>query len=670
MASAPLLDSHTADILRQAMNAAQAGKLNEAQAIAEAALVRDGDPVALNAFLGMLRARAGDMAGAIRHLRAAHDRRPGDTTIACNLISALLDIGDQASALDIATQKLALADGTLRIARYRGFLSQSLELFPDAIDAYAHVVRYAPQDFESWNNLGNARSAVGDLEGSVVALQRAMDLNPLAAPTRLNLAVALRNAGKAPESEALLRKAAEEFPEDARVLYELYVQYKVDNRQEEALAALEQAITRDAEDADLQLKFAIECGLVQRIEDAERAFRNTIRIDPRIVDAYLGLAVQYEHTNREEEFAPLIALAEANGVEENILAFLRALEHRRQSRFEPALACLAMVPAEIEPERVAHLRGTILDRLGRTEEAFAAFVETNRLNEASPTAPAQRAEDLRQKLRTELQLMTPTWVNSWPSLKTMSDRSNPTFLVGFPRSGTTLLDTILMGHPDTIVMEEKPPLNHVEKKVGGIAGIPALDAQGVIDARNQYFAEAGAISPIDPSRLLIDKSPLFLNKVPLIQRLFPNARFILAMRHPCDVVLSCFMSNFRLNAAMSNFLRLEDAAQFYDLNFRHWERARELFSINVHTIVYERLVENVETEVRPLFDFLGLDWRGEALDHVGTAKSRGLITTASYSQVTEPIYKRASGRWERYRHHLEPILPTLAPWVEKFGYSL
>jgi len=87
-------------------------------------------------------------------------------------------------------------------------------------------------------------------------------------------------------------------------------------------------------------------------------------------------------------------------------------------------------------------------------------------------------------------------------------------------------------------------------------------------------------------------------------------------------------------------------------------------------VVYERLVEDVAAEVRPLFDFLGLDWHEAALDHRRTALARGLITTASYSQVTEPIYQRAAGRWERYRTHLEPILPALEPWVRKFGYTL
>ena len=528
------------------------------------------------------------------------------------------------------------------IARYRGYVAQSLERFEEAVEAYEHVVARDAGDFESWNNLGNARSAIGDLEGSVAALEKAMDLNPLAPPTRLNLAVALRTVGRDVEAEALLKRTVEEFPEDARALHELYVQYRKEGRQEEAMAAIEAAVALDPDNGNLQLKFGVECGLVSRVEDAERAFRSALAIDPSMTDAYLGLAVQYEHTNREEEFAPLIALAEANGLDEGALAFMRAYEYRRAKQFEEALASLALVPPEIEPERAIHLRGQILDRLGRTDEAFEAFLATNDLHVASPP------------------------------VESGGEHPDPVFLVGFPRPGTTLLDTIRRGHPDTVVLEEQPPLNNCDKRIGGMAAIPGLDAAEVAGLRRFYFDEVAKVAPkpLGSGRMLVDKSPLFLSKAVLIQRLFPNARFILALRHPCDVLLSCFMSNFRLNDAMSNFLRLEDAAQFYDLTFRHWERARELFSLNVHTIVYERLVENVEAEVRPLFDSLGLEWRDEALDHRATAKARGLITTASYAQVVEPIYKRAAGRWEKYRAHLEPVLPVLRPWVEKFGYAL
>ncbi|WP_374525937.1 sulfotransferase [Sphingopyxis sp.] len=667
-----MLDSQTTDVLRQAVGAAQSGDVARARQLAEGALDAGGDTVALNAFLGMLQARSNDLDAAVRHLRAAHEARAYDTTIACNLIAVLIDKGDLAAALEVATQELARADATLRIARYRGYVAQSLERFDEAVEAYTHVVERDPADFESWNNLGNARSATGDLEGSVVALERAMALEPLAPPTRLNLAVALRSVGRGEEAEALLHRTADEFPDDARALHELYVQYKKEGRQDDAMPAIEGAITRDPDNASLQLKFGVECGLLSRIDEAERAFRKVIALDPSVTDAYIGLAVQYEHSNREEELAPLIALAEANGLGEGALAFIRALEYRRAKLFEEALACFDQVPSEIEPERTSHFRGQVLDRLGRIDEAFEAFSKTNRLHEMSPTRPLERAAVLRDRLRGELDLLTPEWATGWTAVAAGRDHPDPVFLLGFPRSGTTLLDTILMGHPGTMVLEEQPPLNLVDKRIGGMAAIPGLDAAVVADARRFYFDEVAKVAPkpLAPGRMLIDKSPLFLSKAVLIQRLFPNARFILALRHPCDALLSCFMSNFRLNDAMSNFLRLEDAAEFYDLTFRHWERARDLFGLNVHTIVYERLVEDVEAEVRPLFDFLGLEWRGEVLDHRATAKARGLITTASYAQVVEPIYKRAAGRWEGYRAHLEPILPVLRPWVEKFGYSL
>lgn len=670
MTLAAPLDLKTADTLREAVNAAQAGDFDKACRLAEAGLAGGGDAVALNAFLGMMRARAGDAPRAVSHLRKAYAGRPADATIACNLIAALIEAQDLEGALEIAARDLALADRSLRIARYRGFLAQSLGQFETAVEAYQHVLGAAPSDFESWNNLGNARQALGDLPGSVEALRHAVQLNPLAAPSRLNLAAALIASGRFAEAEDVLSKAAADFPRDAKPLSELYLLHKRQEQSEQARQALRQAVDREPNDAGLWLRLGVELGMVMQAEEAEAAYRTAIAINPTLVDAYLGLAINYEHTNREDELAPLAAQAETSGVDAGAISFIRALELRRAGHFDEALEALFRVPPAVEPERSAQIRGTLLDRLGRADEAFAAFEHANRLHAAHPSDPLRRAAAGRDRLRQAIATLSPDWLARWSNADPAPARASPVFLVGFPRSGTTLLDTMLMGHPEAQVMEERPPLALVEEAIGGLDGIARLDQAGVIKAREQYFAAASAYR--DPQRpgLLIDKSPLYLNKVPLIRRLFPDARFILALRHPCDVLLSCFMSNFRLNAAMSNFLRLEDAADYYDLTFSYWEKARSLIPISVHTIVYERMVENSESELRPLFGFLGLEWREEVLDHQRTAASRGLITTASYSQVTEPIYKRAAGRWERYRRHLEPILPTLEPWVETFGYSL
>jgi len=161
-----------------------------------------------------------------------------------------------------------------------------------------------------------------------------------------------------------------------------------------------------------------------------------------------------------------------------------------------------------------------------------------------------------------------------------------------------------------------------------------------------------------------------MNALPLIHRLFPDARVILALRHPCDTVFSCYASNFKLNDGMSSFLQLDKAADLYDLSFSYFEKARELLEMRVHEIRYENVVEDRERELRSLVGFLGLDWSDEVLDHESVALSRGRIKTPSYHQVIQPIYSQSAGRWTRFRKHLEPVLPVLAPWIAKFGYDV
>ncbi len=660
-----------ATALARAIAAAQRGDFAAAIASAEAGL-REGmvDTAPLHAFLGMIHARENRRAPAADHLAQAHRARPDDVTIACNLIAVLLEDERYGDAIEVATRKLALADPSRRVARYRGFVAQQLERFAEAADAYDLVLARFPDDFETLNNLGNARAGLDDHAGAVAALERAVAIDPLAAPTRLNLASALIALDRIDAAQKVLRAATADFPEDSRAPYQLYVHCKAQLRQDEALAALEEAARRDPAVAGIQLKLGVEYGMMRRTGDAEAAFRQAIALEPGLIDAYLGLAIQHEHMNREEEFAPLIALARSNGVEDGPLAFIEALELRRTGDFAGALARLDHVPGEIEPVRTVHVRATLLERLKRSDEAFAAYAHANAMMAESATDPLGRAAKLRDDLHAELTMLSPQWVNSWHSADVDDGLPDPVILVGFPRSGTTLLDTMLMGHPAAVVMEEQPPLNLVEEALGGQAGIPALTDDQIAAARAHYFAEVAKVADWTPDRLLIDKSPLYLYRAPLIRRLFPRARFILALRHPCDVVLSCFMANFRLNSAMANFLRLEDAAAFYDVVFSHWARAAELLPLDVKPVIYEDLIGDVEGHLRPLADWLGLEWHDGMLDHQRTAKARGLITTASYSQVTEPIYARAAGRWERYRRHLEPVLPALAPWAKRFGYQV
>ena len=667
MTSASTIDDKTAAAVRRALSAASSGRIAEACSIGEQALAAGGDPTTLHAMLGMFRSQVGDFGRAIEHLEPAFRARPADVRIANNLASALAHEKRYDDALNILTEELAAGDSSLQLLRLRGFLSQTLEQFTTAVDAYQRVVTADPADWESWNNLGNARRSAGDFGGSVEALRRAVSINPESAPVQLNLGTALVSAGEFDEAEKQLRRMTEAFPADAKPLRELHRLYKLQAREEDALAALDQAVEREAGDLDLWLALGSHRLSMLKHRAAEEAYAEVVRRDPSNSLGNLGLAVVFELTNRLDEMSSLVGEAEARGVEADALNFIRAFDHRRCKRYEEGLEALRKVPTELESARRAHLLGQLEDGAGHYDAAFAAFERMNEIQREDESLPEERAAAYRSNVRRQFETVTLEWVSACRPAQ-LDDRRPPVFLVGFPRSGTTLLDTFLMGHPSVQVFEEEPMLRQAQQHLDFEALQTASD-EAIRAARDAYFEAAASIAPFDPGKLIVDKNPLGMNALPLIHRLFPGAKIILALRHPCDVVLSCFTTNFKLNDAMANFLRLDTTTELYDLSFNYFERARQLFDLPVHTIVYENVVEDRDRELRSLFEFLGLEWDERVLDHQATARERGHIKTASYSQVVEPIYKRSAGRWRNYRNRLEPIFPTLLPWIQKFGYE-
>jgi tetratricopeptide (TPR) repeat protein len=664
------LDDHTAAAIRDAIRAASAGRLREASEIGERALANGGDPAALNAMIGSLRCRAGDHEAGIRHLRAAHAERPTDPVIATNLASALAQNGDYASILEVLSEELARSDPSMRLERLRGFGAQMAEDFESAIASYERVVAAEPEDWESWNNLGNSRRSSGDFEGSVAALQRAAELSPDSPPVRLNYALAVASTGKIDEAEQLLRRIADEFAHDVKALTELHSLYKGQAREEEALEAINAAVRREPRNVDLLLGLASHQSSMLHTDAAEETYRQAVSLEPDNGQANLGLGLVFELTNRGEALSQLVQEAEARGIPANASNFLQALDHRRGKRFAEGLAALSKVPEDIESPRRWHLLGQLYEGVGKYDEAFAAFSKMNENQRADPTLPEQRAAAYRDTVAKQRQTVTVAWRERWRKPARSDRRASPVFLIGFPRSGTTLLDTMLMGHGDVEVLEEEPTLRNATKLLPEFRDLPeATDAQ-ISSARDEYFRTAEKLTQLAPGKLLVDKNPLSMNGLPIIARLFPDARIILALRHPCDVVLSCYVTNFKLNDGMSNFLRLDTAAELYDLSFSYLEQVQQVMPLPTHTVTYEKVVADQEGELRSLFDFLSLEWHDDVLDHQSTARSRGRIKTASYAQVSEPIYTRSSGRWENYRKHLEPVLPTLEPWVRKFGYSL
>ena len=464
----------------------------------------------------------------------------------------------------------------------------------------------------------------------------------------------------------------EDFPDDAKPWSSLGQVAGLLERTDMAIEAFEEAARRDPQDPSILLDLSNARGQAWDTAGAEEALRKALAIDPRFGDAFVALAILYEHDNRAERLLGLVREAEEAAIEPGLLSLIKAYAFRREKNWQAALDAAMAAREDRDPARRAQIIGEALDRLGRHDEAFGWFETMNRSVREDPRVPAGQADIYRNMVDHNRSTLTRDWLDGWtPAVPVEGkERGSPAFLLGFPRSGTTLLDTMLMGHSDVQVIEERPAIVHVEHRLGGIDALPSLSAEQVRAARGDYWREVATYTELRPGSLLVDKSPLYLNKTAIMHRLFPGAKTILALRHPMDVVLSCFVTNFRPNPAMANFLDLRRTAELYDRSMAAFHEARELLDLDVFTVAYERMIADRDTELKPLFAWLGLDWQAEAVDHQATAAKRGTITTASYSQVHEPLYTRSAGRWTRYAKQLEPVRDILAPWVERFGYSV
>lgn len=608
--------------LRRAGNAAAALALAEAHA----APTETGAPFL--AIAGLAALEMGDGARALAHLEPLARLRPGDLDIRADLAKALLATGREDEAL-----RLAESASTADLARIAAWIHQQRGAHGPAMAAYARVLEAEPGDAASWNNLGNIHAAAGRFDEAIAAFERAITHRPDEPGMYLNLADVLRQADLAAPRLKVARDVAALAPDNRAAQTELGMALAHNELLDEAITVLEAAVAKW----------------------------------PDFGESHLELGRLYEATNRTAALAAFLGRLDPAACPPEA-AFLHAWLAQREGRFEDAARHAEAIPATIHPMRRAALIGNIAERRGDAPRAFAAFTEMNAA--AMAEAPARPGPSYREALEAEMAGWTPEWAARWaPPLPPAANpaQRDPIFLVGFPRSGTTLLDTMLMGLPELCVLEERPMTAEVTRLLRG-HDLAALTPEQCLRLRAAYFTSARQHG-WDGSRWLVDKHPLNMARVPLIHRMFPEARFILAERHPADVVLSCFMANFTLNHAMRSFTDLAEAARTYDAVFRAWHRADDLFPVKAHAVRYERLVEDARGELQPLVAWLGLAWNDRMLAHEETAQTRGRVRTASYAQIGERLYTRARGRWHRYVDELAPVMPILAPWAQRMGYE-
>ena len=479
--------------------------------------------------------------------------------------------------------------------------------------------------------------------------------------------------GRFAEAEQMLRQAVAEQPHIAKYHSNLGNALWGLERFEDAEVCYRQALAIDPAFEDARANLAKLMHLVQDLDSAIAEYQFLVRSNPNSTAYHATLALLLESLNR---FGEAEEVAEAglklDPTSPNLNLVLGICE-RNSGKLEESLQRFESIdPSKLGAQEgvLFHIeRGLLYDRLNRIEPAFTDFMEGNRLEQSHHTG-ANKARYI-ERLDSMAHLDV-GWLKDRQAIA--SEPPTPVFLVGFPRSGTTLLDQILDSHPNIQTMEEKPVLARLCQDMDTLSqhhpeGLKDIKRDDLVRLRQLYYQYVADFMELRPGNLLIDKLPLNITKIPYILTVFPDARFILALRHPCDCVLSCFMHWFKPNDAMANFNTLGDTATLYAKVMGLWQKWADNVPLHYHQIYYENLVQDLTAEIKPLMDFLCLDWQEQMTRPHEHAKQRGFINTPSRSQVIQPVYQRASGRWRRYQPYMSEVMGTLQPYIEYFGYD-
>lgn len=561
-----------------------------------------------------------------------------------------------------------------------------------AMTTFQTLTRRQPTVFEYWNNLGIVAREADELDTAEHALRQAANLAPTDAQVQYNLGLLHAQQQRWLDARYALLAAVELSPDfiEARLQAAHACHICGDNLNEEALLAgaadwppqpLEQALILST-----MLATHGELGAALRVLEQAKPDDNAAEAAPKRIHALR--AALYERGNQlEQAEAELRALP---------VEWLNALpEEQTRLRCEGWLAHAALAARRGQHEHASTLYREVLatstthdmranaafglagslDKLGRHTDAWhvASLAHEAQLHVAGGIVP-----ELLQPNSTPLAMsqhrVSRREYDRWNALPAPRSEKSPVFVVGFPRSGTTLLEQMIDAHPAFCSMDERAFIHELTERMT-LAGqaypsdLATLTPHDADQLRAVYAGLASNVVPALNGRQLVDKNPLNMLCLPMIARLFPEARIILCLRHPCDVLLSCTMQAFRSPAFMVLCSSLERLARGYVQAFEQWQHHAEVFWPRVLEWRYESVVARFDEHVERLGHFLQVDDSAPMRRYAEHAAAKRHISTPSYAQVTQGIHSKAVNRWHGYREQFAPVLPLLKSTMDRLGYD-
>jgi tetratricopeptide (TPR) repeat protein len=585
-------------------------------------------------------------------------------------------------AEDACRQALAIDPLHIDALAVLGFLLHSAGRFAESEDVFSKLIELQPAEPSHWMNLGTARRCARRLDEALLAFAGASSRGADSADFFFNVGLTHIDRKDFESGRIVLAQAVALGPDDAEIRYRYALCCYERLRTEEALTALEYWDNLSGLTPELIANIGLllmNLGAPDRAEPAVRQAVAEAGSDPQPL---LTLIQLLERTNRLDEAVRLLPELIAHPAAHTLgseLTLMRAQLAQRNSQHETARRLFAELLADCKEPHLAHLLqfplAKSLDALNRHGEAAETWRAAHRsqVELLRMTAPLQAARGAPNMFITRFGC-DPGDIAAWDDSGSPPPEASPVFVVAFPRSGTTLLELTLDSHPLLKSMDEQPFIqNALDDMIAEGASYPErlgrLSPEQLDAIRAKYWDRVRRKVTLQPGQRLVDKNPLNILRLPVMRRLFPNAPVILAIRHPCDVILSCYMQHFRA----PDFAILCSDFQTLAVGFRRifdfWYEQKELLQPRSMELRYEIFTRRFEEQIREILEFLGLPWNEAVLRPQETARDKKFISTPSYSQVVQPVSSKTVGRWHSYEKDLSPVLPIVEPYLDRWGYE-
>ncbi len=499
----------------------------------------------------------------------------------------------------------------------------------------------------------------------------------------LNLsAYRLEEAGDLNGALAQLRRALVLAPNDIMILTATGRTLSQLGRDTEALTCFDAAVSNEPRHAPAHHGRGLSQTMLGQTDDGRRSHMRAADLDPNYPDplgSLADIALRDGKTDVARTLAErALALQPDQPAATMVLAAIEVKAGQRDEALQRARRLLATPLSPLHRAAAEQLVAEQLDAMDEPVEAFEAMTRASGLLRQvySRQYDSPEVEGAIAMTRRMHAWFSSTSKADWGAASggdgTAPDGRGHVFLVGFVRSGTTLLEQVLASNPAVTALEEQATLRAITSPWfdddAGLERLRTMEAAEADRLRADYWRRVGEFG-IDPKdKVFVDKAPLSTLWLPMVAKLFPQARVILAIRDPRDVVLSSFRHRFLINGLTWPFTDLVETAKFYDGLMSLADLYRDILPTPIYQHRHEDLIEDFDAEVGRICDFLGLEWTDAMRDFAETAKRRD-VRTPSAEQVRRGLYREGMGRWRRYGPGVEPILPILAPWVERYGYD-